>query len=211
MYFYNNGMLSCREKKTSEGKLLSLFSTVKTIWITFSQYTMIQNAHALKEKKILHKIKDIFSELKWLGIYLHISILISCNVQSRGERCLWPAPPACVSWSVYTVCSFKAGSLAHTGTVSDWRGLQLRATHTHTHTHRQFYTSQIQTRPQSTFFDGAPGQPVCHHSQGHLRVLFPHTINDMKHSYVQSIPTLNQCTHTHVGDSMSFGCHSSWQ
>lgn len=46
-------MLSCWDKKTFLGEL----SFIKTILITFSQYRMIQNAHALKKKKILHKIK----------------------------------------------------------------------------------------------------------------------------------------------------------
>lgn len=211
MYFYNNGMLSCREKKTSEGKLLSLFSTVKTIWITFSQYTMIQNAHALKEKKILHKIKDIFSELKWLGIYLHISILISCNVQSRGERCLWPASPACVSWSVYTVCSFKAGSLAHTGTVSDWRGLQLRATHTHTHTlihnsTRAKYRLDHRVHSLTVRLDS-----LCVITAKVISEFSSLTRLTIWSTVMFRVSQRWTSAHTHVGNSMSFGCHSSWQ
>lgn len=33
--------------------------------------------------------------------------------------------------------------------------------------------------------------------KGQLCIFFPHTINNMKHSNVQSIPTSNQCTHTY--------------
>lgn len=75
----------------------------------------------------------------------------------------------------------------------------LKHTHTRTPIHTHFYTSQIQTGPESTFFDWRTERPTT------VPVLFPHMIRDMKHSNVQSTPTSSQCAHTHLWNSMSFG------
>lgn len=76
-----------------------------------------------------------------------------CNVQwCEGEL-----PLACVSWSVYTVCSFKAGSLSHTGTVSDCKGLHLSAALSLTHTHPDTHIHPFIHIPQAKY---SPDQRV---------------------------------------------------
>lgn len=122
-------MLSCWDKKTLMGKLFK-FVLLKTIWIIFFQYTTIQNGHALKKRNIAQNLRPFL----WIKVIRDICPYLyfdSCKVQSHdGELLL-----ACISWSVYTVYSFKAGSLAHTGTVFWLKGVASsldRQTDTHT-------------------------------------------------------------------------------